>query len=237
MNWFLNTLEDFILLMSTSIDSVVSIVMFKRKLYIKYWCKMRCRFISFPNDLTSNYLIPWLVIYVWPTFRFVTQLLSDLIYFVTMQESHNSTGDPLKVEMTKPKDCRERQKLLREQNILKQVKISTKAKRIVRCGKLNRTYIHLIDNKHDRGDKWTKKTVLDFKWSFVMIYIYFETVLWLQVFQILKAPFNGKNPIVEMEELAHQRHQPFRQICKLCYHILRLSQQDYRKNQVKSVPV
>lgn len=103
--------------------------------------------------------------------KFVTQLLSDLIYFVTMQESHNSTGDPLKVEMTKPKDCRERQKLLREQNILK------------------------------------------------------------QVFQILKAPFNGKNPIVEMEELAHQRHQPFRQICKLCYHILRLSQQDYRKNQ------
>lgn len=56
-----------------------------------------------------------------------------------------------------------------------------------------------------------------------------------QVFQILKAPFNGKNPIVEMEELAHQRHQPFRQICKLCYHILRLAQQDYRKNQVKSV--
>lgn len=52
----------------------------------------------------------------------MTQLLSDLIYFVTMQESHNSTGDPLKVEMTKPKDCRERQKLLREQNILKQVR-------------------------------------------------------------------------------------------------------------------
>lgn len=55
-------------------------------------------------------------------FRFVTQLLSDVIYFVTMQESHNSTGDPLKVEMTKPKECRERQKLLREQNILKQVR-------------------------------------------------------------------------------------------------------------------
>lgn len=53
-----------------------------------------------------------------------------------MQESHNSTGDPLKVEMTKPKDCRERQKLLREQNILKQVKISTKAKKVVRCDKL-----------------------------------------------------------------------------------------------------
>jgi len=51
----------------------------------------------------------------------LTQLLSDLIYFVTMQESHNPGGDPLKVEMMKPKECRERQKLLREQNILKQV--------------------------------------------------------------------------------------------------------------------
>jgi hypothetical protein len=38
-----------------------------------------------------------------------------------MQESHNPGGDPLKVEMMKPKECRERQKLLREQNILKQV--------------------------------------------------------------------------------------------------------------------
>ncbi|KAK3103047.1 hypothetical protein FSP39_016030 [Pinctada imbricata] len=103
--------------------------------------------------------------------RFVTQLLSDLTYFVTMNESQNTGGDPLKVEMTRSKDCRERQKLLREQNILK------------------------------------------------------------QVFQILKAPFGGKNPILKMEDLAHQRHAPFRQICKLCYHILRLSQQDYRKNQ------
>jgi len=52
------------------------------------------------------------------------------------------------------------------------------------------------------------------------------------VFQILKAPFSGQHPVIEMEELANQRHAPFRQICKLCYHILRLSQQDYRKNQV-----
>ncbi|XP_071158976.1 inositol 1,4,5-trisphosphate-gated calcium channel ITPR1-like isoform X6 [Mytilus edulis] len=103
--------------------------------------------------------------------RVLTQLLSDLIYFVTMQESHNTGGDPLKVEMLKSKECRERQKLLREQNILK------------------------------------------------------------QVFQILKAPFSGNGPVIEMEELANQRHAPFRQICKLCYHILRLSQQDYRKNQ------
>ncbi|XP_033744403.1 inositol 1,4,5-trisphosphate receptor-like isoform X4 [Pecten maximus] len=103
--------------------------------------------------------------------RFVTQLLSDILHFVTQQESQNTGGDPLKVEMAKPKECRERQKLLREQDILK------------------------------------------------------------QVFQILKAPFSGPNPLLKMEELADQRHAPIRQICKLCYHILRLSQQDYRKNQ------
>ena len=43
-----------------------------------------------------------------------------------MQESHNTGGDPLKVEMLKSKECRERQKLLREQNILKQVKFNFK---------------------------------------------------------------------------------------------------------------
>lgn len=180
----------------------------------------------------SYYLIPWLVIYVWPTFRFVTQLLSDLIYFVTMQESHNSTGDPLKVEMTKPKDCRERQKLLREQNILKQVNISTKAKKVVRC--------HKLINMTQKSSQQRKMFLILNEALLWYTFIYFSLLIWtvlcFQVFQILKAPFNGKNPIVEMEELAHQRHQPFRQICKLCYHILRLSQQDYRKNQVKSFP-
>lgn len=161
----------------------------------------------------------------------MTQLLSDLIYFVTMQESHNSTGDPLKVEMTKPKDCRERQKLLREQNILKQVNISTKAKKVVRC--------HKLINMTQKSSQQRKMFLIlneDLLWyTFIYFSLLIWTLLWFQVFQILKAPFNGKNPIVEMEELAHQRHQPFRQICKLCYHILRLSQQDYRKNQVKSV--
>ncbi|KAJ8301691.1 hypothetical protein KUTeg_020678 [Tegillarca granosa] len=103
--------------------------------------------------------------------RLVTQLLSDLIYFVAMVESQNTGTDPLRIELAKPKDCRDRQKLLREQNILK------------------------------------------------------------QVFQILKAPFSGQQPFLKMEELAHKIHTPFRQICKLCYHLLRLSQQDYRKNQ------
>ena len=51
-------------------------------------------------------------------FRFVTQLLTDIIYFVASQENTGST-DPLDISVSKPD--RERQKLLREQNILKQV--------------------------------------------------------------------------------------------------------------------
>ena len=50
-------------------------------------------------------------------YRFVTQLLTDVIYFVACEE--NTGGDPLEVKGTAID--RERQKLLREQNILKQV--------------------------------------------------------------------------------------------------------------------
>lgn len=47
----------------------------------------------------------------------MTQLLNDVIYFVA--EMENTGGDPLEITVAKPD--RERQKLLREQNILKQV--------------------------------------------------------------------------------------------------------------------
>ncbi|KAL4226234.1 Inositol 1 [Mactra antiquata] len=105
--------------------------------------------------------------------RYITKLLSDLIYFVCNQESSDTGIDPLHVEMVNPNDCRERQKLLREQNIIK------------------------------------------------------------QVFKILQAPFIEHNdrPALRMEDIMDQRHAPYRQICKLCYRILKLSQQDYRKNQ------
>ena len=51
----------------------------------------------------------------------MTQLLTDIIYFVASQENTGST-DPLDISVSKPD--RERQKLLREQNILKQVGIT-----------------------------------------------------------------------------------------------------------------
>lgn len=53
-------------------------------------------------------------------FRFVTQLLQEVIYFVAMKENDPKKPDPLDLKVSHPN--RERQKLLREQNILKQVK-------------------------------------------------------------------------------------------------------------------
>eukprot|EP00058_Branchiostoma_floridae_P014304 XP_002599792.1 hypothetical protein BRAFLDRAFT_70263 [Branchiostoma floridae] len=96
-------------------------------------------------------------------------LLTDLVYFLA--DKPNNGGDPLDVQITNPN--RERQKLMRDQNILK------------------------------------------------------------QIFKVLQAPFEdkGDGPMLRMEELSDQRHAPFRHICRLCYRVLRLSQQDYRKNQ------
>lgn len=50
-------------------------------------------------------------------FRFVTKLLEDLVFFVV--DIPNSGQDVLDIMVNKP--SRERQKLMREQNILKQV--------------------------------------------------------------------------------------------------------------------
>ncbi|RXM35763.1 Inositol 1,4,5-trisphosphate receptor type 1 [Acipenser ruthenus] len=101
--------------------------------------------------------------------RFVTKLLEDLVFFVV--DLANNGQDVLEVMVSKPN--RERQKLMREQNILK------------------------------------------------------------QIFKLLQAPFtdSGDGPMLRLEELGDQRHAPFRHICRLCYRVLRHSQEDYRKNQ------
>ncbi|MEQ2200563.1 hypothetical protein XENOCAPTIV_000097 [Xenoophorus captivus] len=101
--------------------------------------------------------------------RFVTTLLEDLIFFVCVVP--NNGQDVLSVVTTTPN--RERQKLMREQNIL------------------------------------------------------------AQIFGILTAPFkdNGDGPMLRLEELGDQRHSHFKYMFRLCYRVLRHSQQDYRKNQ------
>lgn len=102
--------------------------------------------------------------------RFVTKLLEDLIFFVA--DVTNNGQDVLDVVITKPN--RERQKLMREQNIL------------------------------------------------------------AQVFGILKAPFKekaGEGSMLRLEDLGDQRYAPYKYVLRLCYRVLRHSQQDYRKNQ------
>lgn len=55
--------------------------------------------------------------YIFTLSRFVTKLLEDLVFFVV--DIPNSGQDVLEIMVNKPN--RERQKLMREQNILKQV--------------------------------------------------------------------------------------------------------------------
>ncbi|XP_072569106.1 inositol 1,4,5-trisphosphate-gated calcium channel ITPR3 [Paramormyrops kingsleyae] len=102
--------------------------------------------------------------------RFAIKLLEDLVFFVV--DTTNSGQPVLDVTMTKPN--RERQKLMREQNILK------------------------------------------------------------QVFGLLKAPFKVRDKGVSLlclEELSDQKNAPYQYMLRLCYRVLRHSQEDYRKNQ------
>ncbi|CAF1043799.1 unnamed protein product, partial [Didymodactylos carnosus] len=129
----------------------------------------------------------------------VIQLLVDIVYFLACQE--NNVSDPFDVQILKPN--RERQKLIREQNILKQLFRILK----VLKPRLEFERSQKSDNKTDGLPSTISQQQLQTKDD-------------QQIFLQQDADVRHSSVFYQMKT-----------ICRLCYRILKHCQQEYRKNQ------
>ncbi|CAF3819449.1 unnamed protein product, partial [Rotaria magnacalcarata] len=134
----------------------------------------------------------------------VISLLTDIVYFLACQE--NNGTDPFDVQILKPN--RERQKLIREQNILKQLF------RILRVLKprleQERSSVNAANLAHARSDPHFHQ------------------------YQTQTPSSNDSYPISQQQEADIRYSTVFYQIksiCRHCYRTLKHCQQEYRKNQ------
>ncbi|CAF0745401.1 unnamed protein product [Rotaria sp. Silwood1] len=134
----------------------------------------------------------------------VIMLLTDIVYFLACQE--NNGTDPFDIQIIKPN--RERQKLIREQNILKQLF------RILRVLKPR-----LEQERSSVNSANTSGTRSDY---------YFHQ------YQSSAITNNDSSMLPQQQDADVRYSTTFYQIktiCRLCYRTLKHCQQDYRKNQ------
>ncbi|CAF3997190.1 unnamed protein product, partial [Rotaria sp. Silwood2] len=134
----------------------------------------------------------------------VIMLLTDIVYFLACQE--NNGTDPFEIQILKPN--RERQKLIREQNILKQLF------RILRVLKPR-----LEQERSNVSSTNTSATRSDYH------YHQYQS----------SAIVNSDSPMSSQQQDADVRYSTafyqIKTICRLCYRTLKHCQQEYRKNQ------
>ena len=134
--------------------------------------------------------------------RLLIQTLQEVIYFLAHRETDGKRPDPFKLVISLSGDLesdRERPKLLREQNILKQL-------------------FKILQVPFEKKKKSSLKQSSEAAQSLVAD-------------EEVNADDEDGDPMIRLEELNDPRNAPYKHICRLCYRILKLSQQDYRKNQ------
>ena len=68
---------------------------------------------------------------------------------------------------------------------------------------------------------------------------HFFVVTASQIFLILEAPFkspsDGVSPLARLDQLSEKKHELLKRMCRLSYLVIKLAQQNYRKNQVSGL--